>query len=968
MEQNRGGRTLTAAGPSKIPKAALAATASPRPTQVLARLPGQMGAMFKRQIGNSWMDVGGSFEGMNLGTASESEEVRQPFKQEPWVFACVDLLSIVASGVRRRFYDRDPDDPSAQELPESHPVRVLFDTVNPVMDPSFLAISDAQNISLTGESFWFFRGQNGGPTLSIPDDLPNGFIDLPHEIWPVRGDLVRPVTRGRGTEIHGWEVPTPDGKMVWPIASTLQFLERPDNDRPGRGLGRLAAAYGPVAQNHLARRYQNILLRNIGDPGGIVVVGGFLSDGERERYEAELDEHWNSPDQAGNTRLLEGDAKYTSGRSTPRDMQYSMLLEANKSDISAVYQTSPGLLGADVENFATFSGRFRSYLFLRVAPYFRLGDSKLNSSFFPRLRRPEWQGIRCRANLEDLERAVGDLDGQTKSLSILQRSGVPLNSALSFVGMRLDEPIDGGDLGFVPQGVIPIRAAALRGQALAAKEIALAIKELQAAGVEDPAKVLAMAGIIDLPEITLLPPPEPEKPEEEDEPEEEVEEEEVEEEEEEPKPKGKKKPPVPPKKTASEPNEGGILIPGEIGKELAAVLRADRASEETRASKLAYWRKVQAVGKTYRSRMDRAVKRIFFEMRSAQLRALEVFAEDGIVPRSALGSAIGSADLRARFLDSGDGFGKVYSSPTPNISRAELETLSKAVGEDLIEERRILAVCPQRLLRPVRDCLGNEIRKIPVPWAPSTIRWVERHPRLAGVSFDRLRDLSLFAKSDLSPEAIEELLVVQDAKWAEALAGKIEPILADSWGAAAKDIAKELGINVLNVTDPAVLAKAATRAIEVAEGTTSVVAKRLRSDLLKTLASGPADVGTLQARVKASLKDLKATTTRAFNSHSARALTIARTEVGGSVSSARFDSLVKAYALGDIVDAEWLTSGRGVEPTGTVRVSHYAQEGETRVPGEKFSNGLTHPLQPGAPAGEIINCECALRGRIDEED
>ncbi len=953
MEENRGGSTLTAAGPSKVPQAALDATRSPRPTQVLARLPGAMGAMFKKQIGNSWMDFGGDGGGMHLGAASESEEVRQPFKQEPWVFSCVDLLSIVASGIRRKFYDRDPDDPRAQELPEGHPVRALFERVNPVMDPGLLNLSDAQNLSLTGESFWFLRGPNGEPTFSIPDDIPHGFMDLPDEIWPVRGDLVRPITRGRGNEIHAWEVPTPEGRMIWPIASTVQFIERPDNDRPGRGLGRLAAAYGPISQNHLARRYQNILLRNIGDPGGIVVVGGFLSDGERDRYEAELDEHWNSPDSAGNTRLLEGDAKYTSGRSTPRDMQYSMLLEANKGDISAVFQTSPGLLGADVENFATFTGRFRAYLFLRVGPHFRLADSKLNSSFFPRLRRPEWQGIRCRSNLEDLERAVGDLEGMAKSLSILQRAGVPLNEALSSVGIRLEKPIDGGDLGFVPQGVIPLRAAAIRGQAMAAKEVGLAIKELQAAGVEDPAAVLAMAGIINLPKIVLLPPPKPEPKEEEEEEDEEVEEEE-EIEEEETKPKGKKKPPVPPKKA---PPKKEVPTP---------VVRV--LDLETRTSNLAYWRRLQGIGKASRAKMDRAVKRIFFEMRSAQLRALEVFAADGIVPRSALGSAIGSADLRGRLLDGDDSFGKVYSDPMPNVSAAELETLYKAVREDSIEEARIQKVCPHRLLRPVKDCLGNTIRNIPVPWAPSTLRWIDRHKRLESVSFDRLRDVSLFAKGDLTADAIEELLVVQDAKWAEALSAKIEPILVDVWGTAAKDIAKELGVSVLNVADPAILQKAATRAIQVAEGTTSVVAKRLRSDLLKTLAAGPADVGTLQARVKASLKDLKATTTRAFNSHSARALTIARTEVGGSVSSARFDSLVRAFALGDIIDAEWLTSGRGVEPSGTVRASHFAQEGERRVPGEVFSNGLTHPLQSGAPAEEIINCECGLRGRIDEED
>lgn len=918
----------------------------PSPTRVLARLPGAIGAAFKRSIGQSWLEPSLG-EGIlsNLGIAAEGEVVREPYKQEPWVFACVDLLSIVASGVRLNLYDRDPEDPDANLLEEGHPVRNLFESVNPLMDPAILAIADAQDISLSGEVFWFFRNAlDGKPTFSIPPDDPNGFVELPDEIWPVRGDLVMPAPRQDGG-VAGWRVPTAGGKIeTWPIASTLQFYERPDRKRPGRGLGRLAAAFGPVSQNYLARRYQNVLLRNIGDPGGVVVVGGFLSDTEWERMEAELDETWNNPDRAGETRMLEGDAKYMSQKSTPRDMEYGKLLEANKGDISAVFQTPPGLLGADVENYATFAGRFRAYLFTRVDPYFELRSTRLNSAFFPRLRQPEWQGIRARYNTERLREALGELDKQATTVQVLSRAGVPLDAALKIARIRTDEPIAGGDVGFIGNNFLPLEAAALRGRAVAAREIGLAAKALLDVGIE-PGPVFELVGIEGLPRIELLPPEEPEEAEEE-EPAAEASEQEGEPEDDE---------------EGSEDGEKGLRAasPAVAVVEVRAVRRQAR---------IAAWRAFQRLQAPYRRKMDRGVKRVFFEMRRAQLAALSEFADTGSVSRDVAFGAVAIPDVRARLLDGPERFGRVIRPPAPRLSSSELDSLALALEEDRIEEARIRAADPERLFRPELDCLENEVRRLPVRWGAALARWRERRRRgLRDLSIDVAEEAVLVAKAELDPESIEELLVIQDAKWAEAIAGKIEPFSIEAYVAAAEELIDELGVAILEVRDPAVLRAFAEKAIEVAEGTQSVIARRLRSDLLRALAENTT-TGTLQARVAATLKELRAATTRAFNSHAARALAIARTEVGGASNLSRFSSLRAAFDQGLIESIEWFTSGRGTAPGGTVRPSHAANEGLRRVPGETFPNGLTHPLQPGAPAGEVVNCECGIRGVVDSDE
>ena len=44
----------------------------------------------------------------------------------------------------------------------------------------------------------------------------------------------------------------------------------------------------------------------------------------------------------------------------------------------------------------------------------------------------------------------------------------------------------------------------------------------------------------------------------------------------------------------------------------------------------------------------------------------------------------------------------------------------------------------------------------------------------------------------------------------------------------------------------------------------------------------------------------------------------------------------------------------------TDRKSHLACDKETRQVNEKFSCGLMHPHELGAPASQIINCHCEL--------
>ena len=98
-----------------------------------------------------------------------------------------------------------------------------------------------------------------------------------------------------------------------------------------------------------------------------------------------------------------------------------------------------------------------------------------------------------------------------------------------------------------------------------------------------------------------------------------------------------------------------------------------------------------------------------------------------------------------------------------------------------------------------------------------------------------------------------------------------------------------------------------------------------------------------------------------------RAETIARTEGNRISNTAAMDACTKAKEKGCDVVKQW-----DATLDGATRPSHRQVDGEIKELDKKFSNGLMRPLDNNAPAGEVVNCRCALLQRakwaLDEDE
>lgn len=93
-----------------------------------------------------------------------------------------------------------------------------------------------------------------------------------------------------------------------------------------------------------------------------------------------------------------------------------------------------------------------------------------------------------------------------------------------------------------------------------------------------------------------------------------------------------------------------------------------------------------------------------------------------------------------------------------------------------------------------------------------------------------------------------------------------------------------------------------------------------------------------------------------YNMASSRSRTIARTETTGALNGG--SSIY--YEEAGVKFKRWLTAGDEA-----VRETHIQIDGEQRLLGERFSNGLLYPGDDG-PAAEAINCRCTVEPVVSE--
>ena len=389
--------------------------------------------------------------------AQMDPRIQDAYREDPRVYAAVSRIGDSAASIPWKLFATDPkEDEEAEALSTGDPLVDLFDHVNPLMDAADLRERMTLSMETSGGVYWLLMNADGTQVrASDPTDM-NSPIAVPEEIWPVSQHGVRPVVDKSTNLPIGFDVQMGGGRpRRFDAASVLHF--KYPNPRGGfEGLAPLEVALARAEQVKAARLYQDSILENGGDPGGVLIVKPSTNPDAFENVQETVHEEWNNGQRVGDTRVLPADVEYQPNPIGPKDLQYGALTELNWKSIAEIFGVPESILGQRSANFAEHKLHLREFWTLKMLSLFRRYEQTLNSRFFPRLREARFTGYHIAFDTSMVEALQGDLLEQTQAAKELFSIGVPLNVALRKAGIELEEPIDGGDVGLVPAGLQPI--------------------------------------------------------------------------------------------------------------------------------------------------------------------------------------------------------------------------------------------------------------------------------------------------------------------------------------------------------------------------------------------------------------------------------------------------------------------------------------------------------------------------------
>jgi len=854
--------------------------------------------------------------------AFNTESLSAPSKQDGWIYGAMRHISNGLAKVRPEFVDGGDDgllDPDNQALPSTHEIPALWGLANPTKSTRGLQVQYGLYLSLCGEAVVTFCDADGRAVRPF-NDQPDSLIPLPQQIYIMRGgkDKLR-LKFGKTGQPIAWEAMGSKGAFDIPYASTVPvFYEDPDN--PLRGAGPMEAAFGAAAQNYLIGNYNQKLVSKGGGPRGIVEFpplskdpsSALLTEPQFERAQAEVYEAFDSPEASGQTKVLHGGAKHKDNTIKGREAAWPELKDQNRKEIGAAFGVPDSLLGMGASNFATFNGERRIFWEVTLLPILDLISDAFNSSFFPRMQDSRFRNVRMRYPVGQIEALQGELSELVKGAQVLQMMGVPLGQALATAKIASD-PVEGGDVPIISGGWSRLEDATSEPAPEPDPVVPPPATPDEPDG--DEKTLGAVRGFTHVPRGTRFVDRGPDC---EWTPENQV----------------KRRASPPPAPVREQEGDG----------------QDQEGALHTAAERRKYWEEQEELERAVEGRMTRAIQNGFRGMRKAQLRHLTELANSA---KGAVGDVRASSAGGARALSADD-------------ARA-FDDLAEAWLLDLAEARERY---PDGVEVEVQSCCGEFLYRTPGRWQPRIESWEKKLSLIPG-SAALLAPQFLGRVANLTPDEIEQLIVIEDAKLIEALSGKMAPsyLLAAQRAVEALEGVAGFSTDILDSAD--LLRFLKDKPIKVAEGITSTLANRVRTAIIEAIISAdvPLSVGGVAQKIRDALGAVQAATRDEFNRAGRRSVNISRTEIGQTMGTARYKTAVRLHDEGLVDATQWIASGDGPKPGGLTRDSHHAVDGQIRPIGQPFilthatrgTAELLYAKQPEAPGWAIISCRCKMR-------
>jgi HK97 family phage portal protein len=384
----------------------------------------------------------GFFRGIRLNMGDTS--VTQPYKQHVWTYSCIKAAATAISQVpfilvREEKESRGRDHISEiiaqikscelrdrikvgrEEIKRRGLVPItdgpLYNTimsVNPMMTRAQLWEATVVLMGLKGSCFWLLHDGKDGPIQNQGE--------WPAEIWPVSPDGFEAVKQNG--MLTGWKRKLSDGKdetfKTWQL---IRFYFYNPYDLLS-GLSPYEVIKDSASQDMKASRFNEAILDNGGEPGGILMVPGDPSATEREKILAAWNDRHRGPGKEGKTALLTNNAKYDRNPRTHADMQFTEGRKWNRDETFAAFRT-PKQISSIYEdiNYATAQIQLKLYWENALIPQMIYFEDLIQGRLLNKSK--DALGVYCIFDLSTVEALREDLKDKASVAQIFNQIGIP---------------------------------------------------------------------------------------------------------------------------------------------------------------------------------------------------------------------------------------------------------------------------------------------------------------------------------------------------------------------------------------------------------------------------------------------------------------------------------------------------------------------------------------------------------------
>jgi HK97 family phage portal protein len=380
------------------------------------------------------------------------KSLTKPFVQHPWVYACVASIGKAVAGIPLQL-QRERADGSFEPVTDG-PLYRLFARPNKLMSQRKFLRSVAQTQQLYGETFLILMERSGGNVRPIK---PSPRIQVPDELWPVRGDMLEEILDPDSHLPVAWRLQTASGTVTIPDESLIQIAEaNPYN--PLRGVGPMQAAYRTAAKDFVLDRYDEALLQNGGSPGGVLSVDGHLTDADSRAIKAAWREAHERPDQHRKTAVLPQGTSYEEIGFSPQEMEFGEMREWNRQTIMSIFGVTKPILGlTEGVNYASSMAAFRAFYEVTITPFLDFLQDELETKFISRLVGPE-SGYRLHFDLSGVPALREDADSKAeRALAFFTQGGRTFREAAELAGWDIgDTDLEHADTAYMSSSMVAV--------------------------------------------------------------------------------------------------------------------------------------------------------------------------------------------------------------------------------------------------------------------------------------------------------------------------------------------------------------------------------------------------------------------------------------------------------------------------------------------------------------------------------